>query len=264
MSVVLVAKGKDITERTLMALRKLSPRLPTKGSKILIKPNLVEPRPRDSGAITRPEVIEAVIQLLGDRNYQIYVGEGAAIFNTSRCFEKANYLYLKAKYNVKLVDLNQGEFVKVKINGNYWKEFEIAKIVKEADYLISVAVLKHHPFQVTLTLKNMMGVLRPGAQYPVKSYIHREGSQEIWADRLVDLVFKVRPDLAVIDATTGMFGSHLSGKLKKFDLTLVSEDALACDILGSRLLQYKKVLHLDFALERRLGTEPRQVESIII
>lgn len=264
MSVVLVAKGRDIIKRTLMALNKLSPRLPKKGSKILIKPNLVEPRPKDSGAITRPEIIEAVIQFLGDRNYQIYVGEGAAILNTSRCFEKANYLYLEAKYNVKLVDLNQGEFVKVEVDGNYWKEFEIAKIVKEVDYLISAAVLKHHPFQVTLTLKNMMGVLKPGAQYPVKSYIHREDNQKIWADRLVDLVFKVKPNLAVIDATTGMFGSHLSGRLKDFDLTLVSEDALACDIVGAKLLQYKKVLHLDVALKRKLGMAPKQVESIIV
>jgi len=264
MSRVLVAKGKDIAKRTLMALEKLSPQLPSKGSTILIKPNLVEPRPRDSGAVTRPEVIEAVIQFLGDKNYKIHVGEGAAILDTSRCFEKASYLYLEGKYNIKLVDLNQGEFVKVKVNGNHWKEFEIAKIVKEADYVISVAVLKHHPFQITLTLKNMMGVLKPGARYPVKSYIHREDNHEIWADRLADLVFEVRPNLAVIDATTGMFGSHLSGRLKEFDLTLISEDALACDILGAKLLEYEKVFHLDLALKRRLGTEPTQIESIFV
>jgi uncharacterized protein (DUF362 family) len=83
MSKVLVARGKDITKRTLAALEMLSPLLPRKGSKILIKPNLVEPRPKDSGAVTRPEVIEALIQFLGNRNYEIYVGEGAAILHTS-------------------------------------------------------------------------------------------------------------------------------------------------------------------------------------
>ena len=195
-----------------MALKELSPNLPKKGSKILIKQNLFEPRLSDSGAVTRLEVIEAVIQFLGDNRYEICVGEGAAILDTSRCFEKANYLYLVDEYNIKLVDLNQGEFVKVKVNGNYWQEFEIARIVKEADYLISAAVLKHHPFRVTLTLKNMMGVLKPGARYPVKSYIHREDNHEIWADRMVDLVSEVTPGLAVIDVTTGMFGSHLPGK----------------------------------------------------
>lgn len=264
MSKVLVSKGRDITKRTLMALEKLSPKLPKQGSRILIKPNLLEPRSSNSGAVTRPEVIEAVIQFLDDNKYEIYVGEGAATLDTSRCFEKANYLYLEDEYNIKLVDLNQGEFVKVKANGNYWQEFEIARIVKEADYLISAAVLKHHPFQVTLALKNLMGVLKPGARYPVKSYMHREDNHEIWADRMVDLVSEVRPDLAVIDATTGMFGSHLSGRLKEFHQTLISEDALACDIVGAKLLEYEKVLHLDLALERRLGAEPTQIESISV
>lgn len=264
MSKVLVARGKHITKRTLAALEKLSPSLPRKGSKILIKPNLVEPRPKDSGAVTRPEVIEALIQFLGDKNYEIYVGEGAAILHTSRCFEMANYLYLEAKYHIKLVDLNQGEFVRVKVNGNHWKEFEIAKIVKDADYIISAAVLKHHPYQVTLSLKNIMGVLKPQATYPVKAYIHREDNQTIWADRLLDLVSEVKPNLAVVDATTGMFGSHLSGRLKEFDLTLVSEDVLACDIVGAKLLEYENVLHLDLALARKLGKAPTHVESISV
>ncbi|MEW6328009.1 MAG: DUF362 domain-containing protein [Thermodesulfobacteriota bacterium] len=264
MSKVLAAKGEDITRRTRMALERLSPRLPQKGSKILIKPNVVDARPKDSGAITRPEVVEAVIQFLGHRDYQIYVGEGSAVFDTLRCFEKAGYLYLEQKYDIKLVDLNRGEFVTIEVNGKYWKGFSVAKIAREVVYVISAPVLKQHPFQVTLALKNMMGVLKPGARCPLKSYIHKEDDQEIWADRLVDLVFAVRPNLAVIDATTGMFGSHLTGRLKEFDLTLVSEDALACDILAARLLGYEKVFYLDLALKRGLGTEPTQVERIFV
>jgi uncharacterized protein (DUF362 family) len=264
MSKVLAAKGKDIANRTFMALKRLSPRLPKKGTKILIKPNLVDARPKDSGAITRPEVVEAVIQFLGDRNYQIYVGEGSAVFDTSRCFQKADYLYLEQRYDIKLVDLNQGEFVRIQVNGRYWEEFAVAKIAKEVAYIISAPVLKQHPFQVTLALKNMMGVLKPGASCPVKSYIHKEDNKEIWADRLVDLVFEVKPDLAVIDATTGMFGSHLSGRLKQVDLTLVSEDALACDIVAAKLLGYERVFYLDLALKRGLGMEPTQVERIFV
>jgi hypothetical protein len=39
----MVSEGKDTTKRTVVALEKLSPALPKKGAKILIKPNLVEP-----------------------------------------------------------------------------------------------------------------------------------------------------------------------------------------------------------------------------
>lgn len=264
MSRVIVAKGKDIAARTLKGLVKLSPRLPAKGSKILIKPNLVEPRPEGSGVVTRPGVIEAIIQFLGDRNYEIFVGEGAATLHTSRCFEKANYLYLEQQYRIKLLDLNQGPFTEVRINGRYWKTFSVAKIARDAAYVISAPVLKQHPFQVTLSLKNMMGVLKPGVSYPYKAYIHREDDEEIWADRLIDLVSAVKPNLAVIDATTGMFGSHLSGRLKEFDLTLISEDAVACDMVGAGLLKYDRVSHLDLALKRGLGTKPTQIEYVLV
>ena len=73
MSRIIVSEGKDTTKRTVLALEELSPALPKKSSKILIKPNLVDPRSSDSGAVTRPEVVEAVIQFLGDDKYEIYV-----------------------------------------------------------------------------------------------------------------------------------------------------------------------------------------------
>ena len=68
--------------------------------------------------------------------------------------------------------------------------------------------------------------------------------------------------MAVIDASAGMFGSHLAGRLKDFDLTLGTQDALACDIIGAELLKYQKVLHLELALERSPGTRPTQVGRI--
>ena len=81
MSRIIVSEGTDTTKRTLVALEELSPALPKKGSRILIKPNLLEPRSSDSGAITRPEVIEAVIQFLDDNKYKIGVRGLAIVFD---------------------------------------------------------------------------------------------------------------------------------------------------------------------------------------
>ena len=64
---VAIGKGKDIVKRTYLTLKRLSPNLPEKGSKILIKPNLVEPMPKSSGAVTRPEVIEGIIRFFWGR-----------------------------------------------------------------------------------------------------------------------------------------------------------------------------------------------------
>jgi uncharacterized protein (DUF362 family) len=258
MSKVIIAEGEDIAKRTYLALKELKPKMPKAGEKILIKPNLVEPMENHSGAVTRKEVIEGIIQFFDDKRYEIIVGEGSAIYETEKCFEKAGYYELEEKYRIKLVNLNKDEFVLLK--GKYWN-FEVSKVAKEC-YLVSAAVLKEHAFEVTLTLKNLMGVLKPYGSYPVKSYIHKEDDEEIWARRLMDLARLVKPSLGVIDATTAMFGSHLFGKLKTLNLTLASEDALACDLVGAKLLGHENVFYLEMALKEKLGSKPKEVKRI--
>lgn len=214
--------------------------------------------PKDSGSVTRPEVIEGIMRFLGAHPHETYLAEGSAVRDTMKCFKEAGYLYLEKNYAVKILDLHTLPFMKV--GGKVWKEFEIAELFKEA-YIISVPVLKQHSFQVTLSLKNMMGILKPRLTLPTKAYMHRGTDRYLWAERLLDLIGHVRPQLAVIDATTGMFGCHLHGRLKTFNATIVSEDALACDIAGARFLGYKNVFYLDMALKRGIGEVPTVTEK---
>ena len=260
-SKVVLARGKDIVKRTYAALKEISPKIEKR--KILIKPNLVEPMPKDSGAVTRPETVEGIIKFLYDHfeDCEIIVGEGSAIFETERCFEEAGYYEILSKYDVRIVNLNRDEFVKIKVNSKFFPEFEVSKLALES-YLISVPALKEHAFEVTLSMKNMMGILKPGKSYPLKSYIHKEEDYKIWSERLCDLISKVKPNLAVIDATTAMFGSHLFGKIKKLDLTIASEDCLAADIVGAEILGHKNVYYLNLALKRKIGNIPTEIKEI--
>ena len=241
---IFICRDKDIIERTQKALEILNPKLPPKGSLILIKPNLVEPKHKTSGAITRPEVVEAIIQFLGDRNYQIIVGEGSAVPITEIAFWRGGYRYLARKYKIKLINLNRGPFVKIKTHQEIWPEFEVNKLAKEADYLISVAPLKEHSFGVTLTIKNLMGCLKPKG-IPNKSYMHPNNNLELWVKRMALLYQHLKPHLAVIDGTTAMYGSHINGRLEQKDLTIVGEDALTVDLAGAEILGQKKVSYLE-------------------
>jgi len=45
--------------------------------------------------------------------------------------------------------------------------------------------------------------------------MHDGVSEETWAERLCDFLEKIKPDLAVIDGSTGMYSSHLHGQIKK-------------------------------------------------
>lgn len=241
---VVISQSENIILRTIRALEILKPQLPQKGSLILIKPNIVVPMNKNSGAITRPEIVEAIIQFLNEKNYQIVVGEGSAEQTTNEAFLKGGYLYLVKKYKIKLVDLNKGPFIKITTGQKDWPEFEISKLAKEADYLISAAVLKEHFFGLTLTIKNLMGCLKPKG-LPTKSYMHPKNDEEIWSKRMVLLYQALKPNLAIIDGTTAMFGSHLTGRLEKMDLTIVGEDALEVDLVGAKILGRERVKYLE-------------------
>jgi len=249
---LVIVHGENILERTKKALEKLAPNLPPEGAKILIKPNLMEPRLKNSGAITRPIVIEAIIQFLSGQKYQIFVGEGTAVPTTLIAFRLGGYFSLTKKYNIKLVDLNKGPFLKIKTNQDFWPEIEIAKLAKEVDYLISVCPLKEHSYGVTLSLKNMMGILRPYG-LPNKSYIHKENNKELWAKRLCLLLKYIKPNLAIIDGTTGMYGSHVNGRLIYHNLTIAGEDPLAVDFCGAEILGHQENFYLKMALEEGIG-----------
>ncbi|MFQ6020512.1 MAG: DUF362 domain-containing protein [Candidatus Aenigmatarchaeota archaeon] len=259
---VVICEGKDIIKRTENALKELSPSLPKVNSKILIKPNLVEPMKKDSGAVTRPELLEGIIKFLDDNKYKILIGESSAGYYTDKCFEKAGYRYLTENYNVELINFDDFEFVTIKLNGELWKNIEVTKFILKTDYLISAVPLKEHAFEVTLTLKNMMGILKPKGSYPNKSFMHKEDSYEIWTQRMCDILKKIKPNLGVIDGTTGMYGSHLYGKLKEFDITIVGEDPVAVDCVGAKILGYDKVFYIDKAIQMKIGNKPTLVKKI--
>lgn len=258
---VVIYHGQNIQKRTIKALEELAPELPKTGAKILIKPNLVEPSLATSGNITRPELIEGILDFLGDK-YRIFIGESSGSWNTQEAFKKAGYLELAKKYEIQLVNFDKGDFVEIKTANPLWPKFEIAELVTQVDYLISAAVLKEHPYKVTLTLKNMMGVLRPqkDRQAANKHYMHEEEDEEIWAKRLCLLLKQVKVNLGIIDGTTAMFDSYLDGRLEKKDLTIVGKP-LEVDFVGAEILGQPKVFYLEMALAQGLGKKPTQVDS---
>jgi uncharacterized protein (DUF362 family) len=90
----------------------------------------------------------------------------------------------------------------------------------------------------TISLKNMVGIL-PEKHYSgywtyKKSQIHKYNADGC----IADIISVIRPDWAIVDATIGMKGSHLSGTPIKPPLNLVysSDDPLEADRFGCELL----------------------------
>lgn len=214
-----------------------------RGKKIVIKPNLIINRPYP--VTTPPETVGALIEYFREGN-EVLIAEGSGFGDTHVAYRDRGYVKLARRYGIRLVDLNRDEFNEVESpKALALKRFKLAKTLREA-YLISAAVLKRHSLaSVTLSLKNMLGAtveLEKGKFHPK---LH---------ENIVDINSYKRPELAVIDGRLGL-SSELGGKAREFGVMIFSEDPVAADAVGARILGIDplKVKHLRLAQEAGLG-----------
>jgi uncharacterized protein (DUF362 family) len=218
--------------------------------RILIKPNLIEARA--APVTTDIRCVEALIGYCrGASDAEIVVADGAGGCDTSDCFARLGYNRLARDHGVELVDLNHAETVTLTDeSNNFLKQFHIPQIVLES-YLISVPVLKAHSMtDVTLGMKNMIGVAPEkyygaGGHYK-KWRLHKELDQAI-----IEINKFRKPDLTLIDAAVGMATAHLWGPkcdppvgkiVASFDP--VAADRVGCDLLNK---DWRQVGHIVMA-----------------
>jgi uncharacterized protein (DUF362 family) len=165
---VSISRGEDPYFNTLKALDLIKDQIVSslKDSRVLIKPNLVTAHRTawESGAVTNPGVVKAVIDFLNFKlsPKEIVVGEGTSNGTTWEAYQKNHYLQFQNYRNVRLLDFNHSRGKSIRIINpltGYEENLWISEAVFEFDYIVSVPVLKTHDQAiVSLSLKNMLGV----------------------------------------------------------------------------------------------------------
>ena len=221
--------------------------------KVLIKPNLVEPR---EPPITTPvELVEVLVDYIrtSQPHLEIIIGEGcgSSSNNTLQIFETLGYSKLADKPGVTLLDLNEASLVHLQdINCRRWPEMYLPRIVFES-FLISVPVLKAHSLAgVTLTMKNMIG-LAPPAHYQQGGQWKKASFHQNIQEAVLDLNRYRTPDFTLLDATIGMQEAHLWGPTcdpppnrLAAGYDPVAIDSYGCSLLG---IKWNSVGHLDMS-----------------
>lgn len=211
--------------------------LPVKGFKVLLKPNFVESDPE--GVInTHPAVVGAVRETflrLGAESVRVAEGPAherdmEAILETIRL---RNFL---GPLPGLFVDLNLDEVhaVNLRTRASKLKQLYLPRTVLEADYIVSLPKLKtHHWVGVTLSLKNMFGIV-PGNCYGwPKNDLHWAGLTR----SILDINGTVRPDFAIVDGIVGMEGNGpIQGIAKPCGVLVVGEDPVAVDATCTRIM----------------------------
>jgi uncharacterized protein (DUF362 family) len=217
------------------------------GKTVLLKPNLVGLDPL--GVMnTHPAVIAATREcFLRLGASQVFIGDGPAMDrDTEAIVESVRLREYTGSLAGTFVDLNLDdvERVTLKTHASRLNELYLPKIALGADFLVSMPKLKtHHWAGVTLSLKNMFGVV-PGSVYGwPKNVLHWAGIDRA----ILDLNAAVGPDFAIVDGIVGMEGNGpIQGTPKASGVLVFGNDPVAVDATCCRImgLMLERVKHL--------------------
>ena len=124
-----------------------------KNSRVLIKPNTVNPSRSGSGIVTDSRVVEAVAKLVLEKNPRsAIIGEGSSVGydfpgreDSIHCMKIAGVMEVAERLGLAVVDLNQDEQIAVEPAEAYvMKTFSVARTALESDIIISLPVIKTH------------------------------------------------------------------------------------------------------------------------
>jgi len=256
--------GKSLRDTILRGIQMC--RVEVRGKRILLKPNLVEFDPK--GVInTHPAVVEAAadsFKTLGAR--EVIVAEGPGHRRDNEYLLSASGLYdVLQEHHIRYVDLNSDNVRLTPLKSAFtrFNQLYLPDTLFNADLLVSMPKLKtHHWAGVTLSLKNMFGVV-PGSVYGwPKNALHWAGIDGSILDINSSLPL---PRFAIIDGVIGMEGNGpLQGQEKKSGVLLFGTDLVAVDATAARLMKIepRKVKYLETAGEFLGNVAYEEIEQI--
>ena len=211
--------------------------LDVRGKSVLLKPNIVEyvpGRPVNTDAQLVGAAAEAFLRLDAA---SVMVGEGPGHHrDTDLLLHETGLGDQLMHRKIEFVDLNRDELIKTKVQANYsgLGHLWLPRTVLESDLVVSMPKVKtHHWAGVTLSMKNMFGIV-PGCRYGwPKNVLHWAGIHE----SILDICATIRPQFVIADGIVAMEGDGpLNGVPKNLQTILLADDPVAADSILARLL----------------------------
>jgi uncharacterized protein (DUF362 family) len=209
-----------------------------RGKRVLLKPNLVEAHKNIDHINTHPLLIRAAVEaFLSLGASHVIVAEAAGHMRDSiLVLEESGLAEVLAEDRIPFVDLNESSVVKVNNLGKLSKleHFYFPEEILNSDIVVSVAKMKtHHWAGVTLSMKNLFGVM-PGIVYGwPKNVLHWAGLQEC----IFDITATLKPNLAIIDGIYGMEGDGpIMGTPIQSNVLVIGKNLPAVDATCARIM----------------------------
>ena len=221
-------------------------RIDVRGKCVLLKPNLVEdlPEPVNTNAGLIGAAARCFLRLGARR---VVIGEGPGHQrDTELVVDAAGLRPILREKRIEFVDLNRDELSKVRLKANYsgLGELWLPREVLASDFVVSMPKVKtHHWAGVTLSLKNMFGIV-PGMKYGwPKNLLHWHGIDE----SILDICATVPIHFVIADGIIAMEGNGpLQGTPRDLGKVVLADDPVAADATCARLMGFdpRQVRHL--------------------
>src|SRR5438034_6458049 len=207
------------------------------GKSVLLKPNFVEyipGKPVNTDAQLIGAAAEAFLRL-DAASVTVGVGPGHHR-DTDLLLYETGLADQLAHRKIGFVDLNRDDLIKTKLQANYSDlgHLWLPRTVLALDVIVSMPKVKtHHWTGVTLSMKNMFGII-PGSRYGwPKNVLHWAGIHE----SILDICATVRPHFVIADAVIGMEGDGpLNGTARRMNQIVLSDDPVAADVMSARAI----------------------------
>lgn len=224
--------------------------LSVRGLRVVLKPNLVEFDPR--GVVnTHPALVAAAIgvfRALGAREVVVAEGPGHRR-DTEYLLDASGLVDVLRETRATYVDLNTDAVRAVPLASRYTSlgTLYLPETILGADLLVSMPKLKtHHWAGVTLSLKNMFGIV-PGAVYGwPKNVLHWQGIDASILE--INAALPVRR-FDIVDGIVGMEGNGpIQGDARPTGVVVFGDDPVAVDATCARLMRIDP-LRVDYLAE---------------
>ena len=211
--------------------------LNVRGKSVLLKPNLVEyilGRPVNTDTQLIGGAAETFLRLGAA---SVIVAEGPGHHrDTELLLHQTGLGNHLAHRKIRFVDLNGDELIKTKLQATYsgLGHLWLPRTVLASDFIVSMPKVKtHHWTGVTLSMKNMFGIV-PGGRYGwPKNVLQWAGIHE----SILDICATVRPHFVIADGIVAMEGDGpLNGSAKDLHIILLSDDAVTADAILTGVL----------------------------
>ncbi len=246
---ILAIYGTEYKEMTKQLLEKadLASKIPSRKSRIGVKPNLVSPSDASFGATTHPEVVAGIIEYLMEKGFQnLVMLEGSWVGDkTEEAVRVCGFDRLTQKYEVPFWDMQKEKGESCSCAG---MELKICKAVRNIDFLINVPVMKGHcQTKITCALKNMKGLI-PNAE---KRRFHAMGLHK----PIAHLGAGIRQDFIVVDNICGDWDFEDGGNPVVMNRIMAAADPVLCDAYVCHLMGYSvsEVPYIEMAQSLGIG-----------